>query len=335
VPAEPEEGLFEPAFWVRNPNVQSFLASFSLGRAAVERRCAELLHWSRETLLDCGEGVRLLGYRARSPLRQSRGGARQLAIILHGWEGSANSLYVLSMGQYLLARGFDVFRLNLRDHGESHHLNPGIFHSCRLPEVVGAVHALADLFPRHRRVFAGFSLGGNFALRVGASLGERLDVLDRIVAISPVLDPQNTLEALEGGLAFYRRYFIKKWRGSLAIKQSAWPSDYDFSQLERCRTLTQMTEYLVLHHTGYPSLADYLRGYAITGDVLQSLRIRSRIIAAKDDPIIPSRDIARLPPNPALRITLTERGGHCGFRERLLGGAWLHRRVHSEFAPAP
>ena len=37
-------------------------------------------------------------------------------------------------------RGYDVVRLNLRDHGDSHHLNPEIFHSCRIAEVVGAVH---------------------------------------------------------------------------------------------------------------------------------------------------------------------------------------------------
>ena len=34
---------------------------------------------------------------------------------------------------------YDVARLNLRDHGDSHHLNDEIFHSCRIAEVVGAV----------------------------------------------------------------------------------------------------------------------------------------------------------------------------------------------------
>ena len=43
-------------------------------------------------------------------------------------------------------RGFDVVRLNLRDHGETHHLNRDLFHSCRLPEVVGAVRALQQCF---------------------------------------------------------------------------------------------------------------------------------------------------------------------------------------------
>ena len=39
-----------------------------------------------------------------------------------------------------------MVRLNLRDHGDSHHLNPGIFHSCRIAEVVGAVQRLQALY---------------------------------------------------------------------------------------------------------------------------------------------------------------------------------------------
>ena len=41
-----------------------------------------------------------------------------------------------------------ALRLNLRDHGTTHHLNRELFHSCRLPEVVGAIQALARRFER-------------------------------------------------------------------------------------------------------------------------------------------------------------------------------------------
>ena len=332
MPAKLAEDSFRPAFWLRNPNVQSILPSLALRRPAVLKHCAALLRSSRQIILDCGDDVRLMGYLADAPVAQvTHAAGSQLAVILHGWEGSADSMYVLSLGQFLLDRGFDVFRLNLRDHGDSHHLNRDIFHSCRLPEVVGAIRRLAELFPRHRRCFAGFSLGGNFALRVGAALGPDLATLARIVAISPVLDPKNTLAALEGGLALYRRYFIKKWRRSLDIKQVAWPAFYDFTRLSRNASLTAMTEQLVLDHTSYASLSNYLSGYAITGEALKDLRVPSRIIASRDDPIIPAFDLANLQANPALRVTLTERGGHCGFREGLFGNAWLHRQIYAEF----
>ncbi len=57
---------------------------------------------------------------------------------------------MLSLAQSLFNAGFDIVRLNLRDHGETHHLNRDIFHSCLLPEVVGAVKRLQDMFRRGR-----------------------------------------------------------------------------------------------------------------------------------------------------------------------------------------
>ena len=66
----------------------------------------------------------------------------------------------------LLVRGFDVFRLNFRDHGDTHHLNEGLFHSNRIDEVVRAAVALSERYPIRPLVAAGYSLGGNFALRM-------------------------------------------------------------------------------------------------------------------------------------------------------------------------
>ena len=104
------------------------------------------------------------------PRRIARVG--RIAVLVHGWEGNAESLYILSLGQQLFDRGFDVVRLNLRDHGDTHHLNRELFHSCRLPEVVGAVQSLQAVVPGQPLHLVGFSLGGNFMLRVAAQAGE-------------------------------------------------------------------------------------------------------------------------------------------------------------------
>ena len=170
---------FRPPAWLVNPHVQSILPSLPLRRSTAGRRSGGLLAVSVPEVIDCGEGVRLLAQRA-TPERLGRAPASRLAVLLHGWEGSADSLYVLSLGQQLLDRGFEVVRLNLRDHGESHHLNQEIFHSCRIAEVVGAVQRLQALNPGQGLNLVGFSLGGNFCLRVGAraaAAGLRLEHL--------------------------------------------------------------------------------------------------------------------------------------------------------------
>jgi uncharacterized protein len=312
--------------WLVNRHLQSVWPSLPLRRPRVERRARQLAAASRSIVLDCGEDVRLSAWHATQE-RLGHPAATRLVILLHGWEGSASSLYVLSLGQFLFDRGFDVLRLNLRDHGDSHHLNAGIFHSCRIAEVVGAVRRVQQENRDRAVSLAGFSLGGNFCLRVGAHAEDAGVELDRIVAICPVLDPVHTLAELEGGWALYRRYFVWKWQRSLAKKQAAWPGLYDLREVRRMANLTRMTDHLARVYGGFPSLDAYLRGYAVVDGVLDTLGVPTRIIAAADDPIIPAADLGRLPAASRLTITRTRRGGHCGFFDGATGNGWLDREV--------
>jgi predicted alpha/beta-fold hydrolase len=281
---------------------------------------------SEELLLECGDGVTLQAFHA-SPAKRGREPGKRLAVLLHGWEGSADSTYVLSLSQTLFANGFEVVRLNLRDHGSTHHLNRELFHSCRLPEVVGAVRTLAQRFPGMPMVLAGFSLGGNFMLRVAAHREARDLHIERVLAVSPVLDPAETMTTLEQGWPLYHAYFVRKWGRSLAKKQMVWPDAYDFEELLRVRSLREMTRQMVLRHTEYPTMEDYLAGYAITGDRLTTLAAPASVLTSLDDPIIDSKDLARLTRTPHLDIVATARGGHCGFLENLGPTNWIDTQV--------
>jgi predicted alpha/beta-fold hydrolase len=314
---------FRPALWLRNHHLQSMLASTAWRRGRVLRHAAPLLAASRELLLDCGEGVRLQCF-VSTPARST--GCP--VVLLHGWEGSADSLYLLSLAQQLFERRVEVVRLNLRDHGATHHLNRELFHSCRLPEVVGAVGALQELFGRALRL-VGFSLGGNFMLRVAAQARAARLELARVIAVSPVLDPAATLAALQRGMPGYELYFVRKWLRSLRRKEAAWPGVYDFRELERRRDLKLMTAELVSCYSEFATLEDYLNGYALTGARLAQLDVPAHILTSLDDPIIPSSGLAQLACPASLSFTVTRRGGHCGFFESLSGPTWLERRILS------
>jgi len=177
---------YQPRGLLRNGHLQTVLASVWPFSWLIRLRAARLRSRSQELLLDCGDGVRLQAFLSRAAQGGDTGSER-LAILLHGWEGSAEATYVLSLGSLLLARGFDVVRLNLRDHGATHHLNREIFHSCRLSEVVGATRAIAQRFPQARLYLAGFSLGGcTAAALLGAiSASSRFSSADRDAARGP------------------------------------------------------------------------------------------------------------------------------------------------------
>jgi predicted alpha/beta-fold hydrolase len=301
------------------------LASTSARRGPIVRRAAAVVAAEKAVLLDCGDDVRLQCFHS-SPANTTG----RVAVLLHGWEGSAQSLYVLSLAQQLFERGFEVVRLNLRDHGDTHHLNRELFHSCRLPEVVGAICSVQRLFRGKPLHLVGFSLGGNFVLRVAAEAGEAgLDVA-KAIAVSPVLDPGATLIALEQGMPGYQLYFVRKWMRSLLKKQAVWPGHYDFREIGRLANLRHMTAELIRRFTEFPSLDDYLNGYSITDGRLARLEVPATIITALDDPIIPAHSLERLARPSCLRLTVTRFGGHCGFLERLVGPSWVERRIVAE-----
>jgi predicted alpha/beta-fold hydrolase len=320
---------FDPPLMLRHRHVQSLLASWPWRRRWLHRRAAGLLAAARDEIVDCGDGVRLLGHYS-APRHESRG----LAILLHGWEGSAAANYVISVGGLLHDAGFAVFRLNFRDHGETFALNSELFHSCRIDEVVGALRAIVARHPSPRTFLVGHSLGGNFALRAAVRAPAANIALTKVVAVCPVLRPQSTMRALEEGLWVYREYFLRRWRRSLLAKAACFPDLYDFGDLRRFPTLTATTEFFAVRYAKFPDLDSYLSGYAITGDALARLSVPTRLIAAADDPVIPIEDLADLAVTPALDLDVRPHGGHCAFLEDYRLRSWLDAAVLAELERA-
>jgi len=321
---------FHPPFLLRNRHTQSILNSIKLRRPFVAQRSKGMLAAASPHILDCGDGVRLLGYYSG----HSGGpdpGEQDLCILIHGWEGSVDSSYIVSAAGFLWNRGMNIFRLNLRDHGASHHLNEELFQSCRIKEVVNAVHRIQTLFSHRRLLLAGFSLGGNFALRVAVRAPEAGIHLDQAVAVCPVLYPPGTLIAMETGLPIYHQYFMRKWRRSLAIKRRYFPHIPALRHIGEFKTIGQMTDYFVRHCTEYPDMQTYLHGYAITGNRLSTLTVPTTIIASMDDPVIPASDLAHLARPESLRIEATKYGGHCGYLQDYRLTSWVDQRISGLF----
>ena len=320
---------FRPAWWLRSPHLQSMLASSSLRRALRGKRSRRLERDAEWVTLDCGGGVRLTGCRTAQNVRAK---SRGLAVLFHGWEGSTRSTYVLQNGARLLEEGWDVFRLNFRDHGDTHALNPGIFHSCRIDEVVGALRAVQRLYSARPLALVGFSLGGNFALRVALRAPDAGLDLARVIAVCPVLDPHAGLFQLEHAPRMYHDYFMWKWQRSLKAKQRAFPGAELFTRADLGGTLRTLTEALVLKHTDFGSLDNYLDGYSVAGDRLAGLRVPVSILAACDDPVCPASDLEGMTLPACAEVTLTARGGHCGFiRDRRLG-SWAEDYIAAKLA---
>jgi len=290
-------------------------------RAWRARRLQQRLQ-TQSLVLEAADGTRLMAELDHTGVP----GQSALAILLHGWEGSSRSSYMVTTTTCLLAEGYDVLRVNLRDHGDSHHLNAEIFNSTRSPEVASAIQGFVDSCEYDRHYLAGFSLGGSFALRIAADAGTELK-LRSCVAISPPVDPSRVMDALNNGFFAYEQYFFRSWHDSLQRKLRHFPELDYADKLAQSRSLDDLNRLFIPSYTIYENLEDYFAAYALVGGRLASMPVPAHLITAQDDPIIPFVDLERIDPVSNLYIESSRHGGHCGFLENLSADSWVERRL--------
>jgi len=314
------EDPFRPQPWASSPHIQTIFGSLKMRVWGKN----EMTDVSQEVIVDAGSGVRLLGYHSRQHMQQAKG----LIILLHGWEGSSDSTYILSTGRFFYRRGYDVFRLNLRDHGKSHHLNRGLFHGALIEETHHAVENISRLLPAGPCYLIGFSLGGNFALRIALRQSiTPVSNLKEVFCISPTLDPYRSTLAIDASFPVYRHYFLTKWKRSLRKKQHSFPDLYHFDDILHHNTCMGLTEAIMPYYTEWGHYMDYFRRYTLTGDILAQLPMRVTIFTSQDDPFMAVDDFHHLPDNGYLRLSIQKHGGHCGFLDPFPRGCWYERTI--------
>ena len=325
-----EAADFQPPRLLRNPHLQSVLGSSGLRKRRGLRALAASGATTTEHVLDGGNGARLQGWHSHVPGREPRG----TALLLHGWEGSAESSYMRLAAARLLADGLDVFRLNFRDHGDTHHLNEGLFHSNRIGEVV---HAAADMVRRLQvrdLVVAGYSLGGNHALRLALHAPRAGLPLRHVAAVCPLVDPAGTMDVMERQARFYDWYFRRQWRSSLRRKRELFPERFGYDDAILALDMRGLIGWLARRHAGFDSAEEYFDSYSIAGDRLAGLAVPASILMAQDDPVIPIEHFRhwRLPSGAGLEVARW--GGHCAFVENLAGEGFSERWVAARLGAA-
>jgi len=311
--------IFKPHFLIRNRHLQTIASSLINKNEKIVQQNA------REMILDA-EGVRLLGYYSPQLQRQSKG----LVLLLHGWLGDANANYIVYMGDYLYKRGYSIFRLNLRDHGNSHHLNPGVFRSDRIDEVFNSTIQIAHLEPDRPLYIIGNSLGGNFAIRLVLMHSKKpISNLKHTIVFCPVIDPYNATCKLDNGMWIYLRYFRQKWQRDFMLKQKAYPDLYDFSPEIAAKTCYEMTDVFAKRNSHFTDAIAYFNAYTITPEMMRVLISPITIIPAEDDPIIPISDFYNFSDlSLNLQIYIQAFGGHVGFIDIFPFKLWACEAVY-------
>src|SRR4026207_923618 len=92
-------------------------------------------------------------------------------VALHGLNGSSDAHYMRGLAAKAFERGMNVVRLNQRNCGDTEHLSEGLFHSGLTADAAHVVHELTHLDGLPAIAVAGYSLGGNLALKLAGEYG--------------------------------------------------------------------------------------------------------------------------------------------------------------------
>jgi uncharacterized protein len=284
-------------------------------------------------LFDVEPGTRVLAHCHWQPDRA----ARPLLLALHGLEGSSAAHYMRGLADKAFRTGFNVMLLNQRNCGGTEALAAGLYHSGLTHDADFVIREATAVDGIEAVVVAGYSLGGNLALKLAGDYGSAPPAsLKAVCAVSPVLELDACVRALERRQNIvYQWNFVRGLKARMRRKQACQPGRFPIDRLPAVRTVREFDDTFTAPHFGFVSAEDYYHR-ASAMRVIDRIAVPALVITAEDDPFVPVAPFRdpRMTNNPSIELQVTRHGGHCGFVEQGVNGHdgyWAERRI-VEFA---
>ena len=242
--------------------------------------------------------------------------AAPVLVALHGLESSSEAHYMRGLADHALARGWSAVLLNQRNCGGTEHLTPGLYHSGLTADPLAVIRELVERDRIGDVVVAGYSLGGNLALKLSGELGGtgRLPVRG-VVAISPAADLDRCVRAIERRANYpYQWNFVRNLRSRMRRKVQCWPGSFDLMPLGGIWSIRRFDDVYTAPHHGFAGASDYyFKASALR--VIDRIQIPTLVLTADDDPFVPGDQFRTpdWPVNPNVTVRIERHGGHCGF----------------------
>jgi len=227
----------------------------------------------------------------------------------------------------------NVVRLNQRNCGDTEHLSEGLFHSGLTADAAHVIDELLRVDGLPAIGVAGYSLGGNLALKLAGEYGTHAPrALIGVAAVSPIIEIGECTRALERPAnAVYQWNFVRDLKRRMRRKSRWQPGLFDLSKLNAIKTVRQFDETFTAPYFGFRNAEDYYHR-ASAMRVIDRVSVPTLIITAEDDPFVPSAPFhdPKVTGNPHVDLRLSAHGGHCGFvEEKSAGndGYWAENRI--------
>ena len=257
--------------------------------------------------------------------------AKPAVVLLHGLEGSSESVYIVKMAERLLRAGFHVVRMNMRSCGNSlpyarHPYNAGL---------TVDLESVLDFTREHispEIAVVGFSLGANVVIKMlGEDREERTRQLrqrgslskakkrsrpaaDVFVAVSPPLELIKSCQLLDSPpCRLYQHMFLKDIKNRVRHGKFGHLNDLE-RELKHIKTFFEFDHRFTAPSAGFRGALEYYN-HCASGLFIENVQVPGLILHSRDDPMIhpvgwDDTDWRRLP---HITAELTRHGGHVGW----------------------
>ena len=302
---------FAPAGWLRGRHAQTVW-----GRLARPQRQVAM----RREALTAPDGDTLFVDHLDAPAAQNA----PFLLVLHGLEGSSNSVYAQGLLAFAARAGLRAavlnFRFCARDPLDLHRSipneRPRLYHSGETSDFDFVARTLAARLGRP--IFAaGVSLGGNVALKwLGENAGD-----PTVAAAATLSVPYDLAEGDRYMASFPANLYVRSFVKTLTAKAENLVRRFpeaaeriDLSRARRAFTFREFDDAATAPLHGFTGADDY---YARSSSLpfLARITVPTLCISALDDPFVPPDCVARAreEASNAVRFVVTRNGGHVGF----------------------
>ncbi|GIW98199.1 MAG: hydrolase [Pirellulaceae bacterium] len=268
-----------------------------------------------------------------------------LVVLLHGLGGAHCSPYLARLSARLRQRGVRVWRVDLRGCGAGMELAWKPANAGSSADLAAVLAAAASRFPSAPLAVIGFSLSGNILLKLLGELGAGAlpypdvhSAINAALAVAPPVDLHACAANMDRfSRAIYSRYYIRLLMHQVGQRRNRWPQWAALPYRPFPKTIRQFDQRYTAPLSGYRSAEEYYTD-ASAAPWVRHIVIPTDVLVDRQDPIIDPVTTIEAPFSPAVRVLVTQRGGHMAYFARREGGGiqrwmedwvvqWVGKRV--------
>ena len=258
-------------------------------------------------------------------------GNKKAVILIHGFEGSTNSVYIKAMTRAFLQRGWDAIGMNLRGCSGEANLLFRSYHSGETNDLEEVIQYIIGKETYSQIALVGFSLGGNILLKYLGEKGKNIhNKIKSAVAISVPCDLAKSENALN---IVYAKWFLKSLIPKTKAKLKLFPDNILGTRIPKIKTIREFDDYFTAPVHGFKNVADYYEKCSSIS-FISSIKLPTLLLSAQDDPFLAPEcfpfDEARN--SDYFYLKSPEKGGHVAFAQFKENGEFWAEQEAVNFA---